>query len=390
VACSGLGHILRGVEAWADDLAGALRRRSVDVTLFGAGISAGGATTVLPCFRRSSPAAHRLAAFFRHIGGWRYGLGSDYEVEQLSFSLSLWPRIRRGYHILHIQDPLIGLIFDQLNRLHLSLPHTIFANGTGTGSARVRRFSTLQHLTPFAQSQWAATKPPRQCDYVVPNFVNTDTFATGHRAVARRSFDLQEDVFIVLCTAAINKFHKRVDYLIKEFSTYSRAREQKVMLVIAGAREEETDELVALARGLAGDRVRFFFNVPRARMPDLYRAADVFALCSLHETFGIVLLEAMASGLPVICHDAPSFRWIVGPAGIFPDMARQGALSEALLAMAQPHRREVLAASARPHVVAKFSETVVVDQVLDMYRGVLARTPRLRSRPHAKSGQFLV
>ena len=128
---------------------------------------------------------------------------------------------------------------------------------------------------------------------------------------------------------------------------------------------------MALGKELAGDRVRFLLDVPRAQMPNLYRAADIFALCSLYETFGIVLLEAMATGLPIISHDTPSFRNIVGPAGIFPDMMREGALSEALSESTQPGRSETLANAARPHVIANFSETIVIDQILDMYRQVL-------------------
>lgn len=53
-------------------------------------------------------------------------------------------------------------------------------------------------------------------------------------------------------------------------------------------------------------------ELPAARMPVLYRSADCFLHMSLTESFGNVYVEAMASGLPIVAHDSPRLRWIVG------------------------------------------------------------------------------
>ena len=118
VACSGLGHVQRGIEAWAGDLAHALNKAGVAVSLFG-GAPADGVIDV-PCLRRTSRRARILARLFRHVGGWHYGAGSPYEIEQATFSLALWPRIRRGFDILHVQDPLIATWFENAYRRGLS------------------------------------------------------------------------------------------------------------------------------------------------------------------------------------------------------------------------------------------------------------------------------
>jgi glycosyltransferase involved in cell wall biosynthesis len=47
-------------------------------------------------------------------------------------------------------------------------------------------------------------------------------------------------------------------------------------------------------------------------MPSLYRSADVFLHLSKDESFGNAYIEAMACGLPVVAHDSPRSRWIVG------------------------------------------------------------------------------
>lgn len=54
-------------------------------------------------------------------------------------------------------------------------------------------------------------------------------------------------------------------------------------------------------------------SVPPAKMPSLYRSADVFLHLSKDEPFGNVFLEAMACGLPIVAHDSPRSRWIMGP-----------------------------------------------------------------------------
>ena len=53
-------------------------------------------------------------------------------------------------------------------------------------------------------------------------------------------------------------------------------------------------------------------SIASERMPQLYRSADVFLHLAKEEAFGNVFVEAMACGLPVVGHDTPRLRWIVG------------------------------------------------------------------------------
>ena len=113
IACSGLGHIQRGIESWAFDLAQGLRSAQMEVTLFGG--APGPGIEPIRCLRRTGRGATGLAAAFRHLGGWRYGFASPYAAEQTSFSAALWPRIR-DFDLLHVQDPVIAAWFETAHR----------------------------------------------------------------------------------------------------------------------------------------------------------------------------------------------------------------------------------------------------------------------------------
>ena len=165
---------------------------------------------------------------------------------------------------------------------------------------------------------------------MIPNFIDTARFTPGGRSAARAALGLPQEPLIVLCCAAIRRDHKRIDYLLREFAAAAFAPGREVLLIIAGSRETDTDDVMAMGRALLGERVRFIVDLPRQQMPTLYQAADVFVLTSLFEMFGIVLIEAMAAGLPVICHDEPNFHYVCGPAALYADLRNETGLAAVL------------------------------------------------------------
>lgn len=373
IGCSGLGHIQRGIESWASDLAQALRRNGADVTLFSGAALPG--SVALPTLRRSGQGARILARIARHIGGWRYGMGSPYDVEQTSFAFALWRCIRRGFDIVHLQDPMIALWLERAHRVGLSQPSVVYANGTGENDALMRRFQVLQLLTPTAMKAWTPQKPATQLVFMLPNFIDTARFHPAPQTTARARFGLPPGLTIFLTCAAIRRFHKRIDVLLREFAD---VQAPDAVLVVAGGREEDTDALIAEGTALLGDRVRFMPDLPRDAMPDLYRAADAFVLPSLHEMFGIVLLEALATGLPVLCNDTADFHAIVGPGGLYRELHMPGQLADGMTALLDPATRAKLSASGRAHVEQRFSETAVTSEITAMYRSVQAASSRVR------------
>jgi glycosyltransferase involved in cell wall biosynthesis len=361
------------VEAWAEDLASALHRRGQDVTLYqGSGNAHEAWRVVLPCGKRTDPAVQRWVGRFRHLGGWRYGLGSPYELEQTTFAFHLWRRIRKDFDILHVQDPWIAHWLSILHNAGASKAQVVLAPGTGEPIESLQRYPVLQHLAPCYRADYESYKPPSQKDFAIPNFVDTARFCPGDRCDARHFWGLPENDLVVFCAAAINARYKRVDKLIDEFARFAKSASRQALLVVAGAHESETKGIMEKGRGLLGDRVRFFENVPRDKMPLLYRAADIFALPALSEVFGIVILEALATGLPVACNRTPVLEWIVGPAGCLSDISQEGSLAAQLHWIAGPGRQDELSRAARTQALESFSEQAVIPQILKMYEEVVA------------------
>jgi glycosyltransferase involved in cell wall biosynthesis len=375
VAASGLGHVTRGIETWAADLGRALASRGVAVTLCKGGDRPhADYERVIPCWQRAAAKTRRLLGCLPGRLGWRLGLGSDYQVEQTTFALNLLGLLRRErIDVLHVQDPLVAVWVQRARRLGLVRTRTILAHGTEEPPDFQRRITYLQHLAPWHLEDSRAQGAWRPTWTAIPNFIDTETFAPGPSAELRAELGLPADALVVLTAAAIKRDHKRIDCLVEEFARLRRARpELPAYLVVAGGRETETEEVVALGQRLLGDHVRFLVRFPRSRMPELYRLADVFTLCSLKEMMPIALLEATASGLPCVVHHHPVMAWMTGAGGLPRDLAPAGALAEALAGLlADGGKRRALGRQARQHCLDQFSQDRVVDQVLAYYEFVL-------------------
>jgi glycosyltransferase involved in cell wall biosynthesis len=376
VASSGLGHVARGVEAWAQDLAAALADRGEAVTLYKGGGTADRAyERVVPCLRREDRLTRRLLGVVPGRLGWRIGLGSGYQAEQTTFAANLVRHLRREpADVLHVQDSLVARLAQRARRLRLIRTRTILAHGTEESPAFLRRIEYLQHLAPWHQEAVRQAGVHRPTWTAIPNFIDTERFTPGRGEDLRAELGIPADGLVVLSVAAIKCGHKRVDHLIGEFARLLEARPHvPAYLVVAGGWEADTDDLVAEGTRRLGDRVRFLVRFPRARMPELYRAADVFALASLFEMMPIALIEATASGLPCVVNRHPVLEWMVGPGGEAIDMAAPGELAAALGRLAaDPVARAGFGARAREQCVREFSRAAVVDRMLAYYRFVAA------------------
>ncbi|MEO0451724.1 MAG: glycosyltransferase family 4 protein [Pseudomonadota bacterium] len=135
---------------------------------------------------------------------------------------------------------------------------------------------------------------------ILPNTVQ-DQFRVGDKQEARQKFGLgNEKVILTVARLDTRNGYKGHDKIISMLPELCEVHQGNLQYLIAGTGEDRR-RLEALAQDLNVERhVKFLGRVDDEDLPDLYRAADVFAMPSTGEGFGIVYLEAMASGTPAI------------------------------------------------------------------------------------------
>ncbi|EMA13961.1 glycosyltransferase family 4 protein [Haloarcula marismortui] len=145
-----------------------------------------------------------------------------------------------------------------------------------------------------------------------------------------------------------------------------------VELLIAGTGRHE-DSLRELARELdIADRVRFLGYVPEKELPALYSSSDVFILPSKYEGFGLVLLESMACGTPVIGADAGGIPTAIdtGETGLTPDRS-VSQFAAAIEQMVQDDRSRTAMAEAGIQATHKSSWETIAGKVEELYQAHL-------------------
>ncbi|HLI02240.1 MAG TPA: glycosyltransferase family 4 protein [Acidimicrobiales bacterium] len=191
---------------------------------------------------------------------------------------------------------------------------------------------------------------------VLPNGVDTDRFrpvaGDAERAALRARLGLPPAGMVVLF---VGRFVPK-----KGFDRLLAAADPRYLLVFAGGD--------APAAAVSRSGVRWLGRLDHEELADVYRAADVLAAPSVGERSTLVMLEAMASGLPVVVSEAQP------AAGVVFARPEPEALRDALLGLtADPARRAALGAAARAHAVAHGSWAAHTDRLLEVYEQARSR-----------------
>ena len=207
--------------------------------------------------------------------------------------------------------------------------------------------------------------------------VDLDTFTPGDRAAARAAVGVRDDELVLLFVGRIQPL-KAPDLLVRVAAAMVSAapelRDRLRLLVVGGPSGSGLDHPHALeelaAAGDVADLVTFVPPVDRARLVDYYRSADIVAVPSYSESFGLVAIEAQACGTPVVAARVGGLSTAVADhvSGVLVDshdpIVWAAVLSDVLR---QPRLREALAEAARRHALG-FGWDATVDGHLEAYR----------------------
>jgi len=151
---------------------------------------------------------------------------------------------------------------------------------------------------------------PDDCIVQFPWGIDLHKFSPGRSNLPLRSQPGWEDAFIVLSTRSWEPIYG-IDVLLNGFaSAYAEERKLRLVLLGSGSLAPEVNRLIELHE-LDGLVLRPG-RISQEDIPEYFRAADLYASCAHSDGTSISLLEAMASGLPVLVTDGPGNReWVV-------------------------------------------------------------------------------
>jgi glycosyltransferase involved in cell wall biosynthesis len=193
---------------------------------------------------------------------------------------------------------------------------------------------------------------------------------TDRRALATINARYRLEHPLALAVGTIEP-RKRYDHLIAAFA---RARQQPGgprMLAIAGRRGWLYESVFqAVGEHHLADAVRFLDYVPDDDLPALYSTADVLAMSSAYEGFGMPVIEAMACGAPVVCSDGGALPEAVGEAALIVPVDDIASLADALVAVtSETTHQEAMRARGLARA-AEFTWERVARQHLEVYHRV--------------------
>lgn len=208
---------------------------------------------------------------------------------------------------------------------------------------------------------------------LIPEAVDHELFRPGDAAEARARLRTRHGIArpFVLFVSSLWPY-KNCHGLLRAFASANRDLDGYQLAIVGHGRDKAyMSELRALADELGvADDVVWVGGVPLNETVDFYRAAEVFVYPSLNETFGLPLLEAMASGCPVVTADRSAMPETAGGAALLADPEDAESLAEAMVRACADDsaglRRRGLARAA------EFTWGATAAATLEVYRDVHA------------------
>jgi len=224
---------------------------------------------------------------------------------------------------------------------------------------------------------------------VVPPGVDLTLFSPGDRRQARAEVGLPLDAMVLLFVGRIQPL-KAPEVLVEAaaelLARHPQWRGQLVVAVLGGpsgsglAHPQSLQDL-ATTLGVQA-QVRFVPPVPRTELAQWYRAADLVAVPSHSESFGLVAVEAQACGTPVVAARVGGLPSAVGEAGVLVDGHDIPVWADALEGLlTDPERRKALSRKAVDHA-ALFGWDRTAERLYEVY--VEAKRARARSQESAQ------
>ena len=332
----------------------------------------------------AEPGAADAAPIPIHRIGRVVSIPANGSVARITLSLRSYLQAKRllqeeQFDLIHLHEPLMP-----------ALPLTVLRHSstTNVGTFHAFRVTPLTYfyskpiLRPFFRKlhgHIAVSSAARDfvgeyfpSDYrVIPNGIDFPRFNTRYPPL-----DLFSDSRpTVLFVGRLEK-RKGLRYLLRAWPMVLERQPEARLIVVGRGRPLEGYRRFAARQGWSPADVSFAGYVSSEDLPRYYQACDVFCAPNTgQESFGIVLLEAMAAGAPIVASDIPGYRDVIshGEQGLLVERQNPAALADALCRLlANPETRAQMRRVGQETARA-FDWSRVASLVLDYYAEVLER-----------------
>ncbi|HET89352.1 MAG TPA: glycosyltransferase family 4 protein [Chloroflexi bacterium] len=208
---------------------------------------------------------------------------------------------------------------------------------------------------------------------VVPTPVDLEQYHDLEPGRIRADWGLEE-AEVLLYVGRLAR-EKNLQFLLRAFARVASERPQARLLLVGRGPHEHDLEQFAQQLGL-GERVIFVGPVAHTEIPHYVAAADLFVFSSQADTQGLVLIEAMAAGTPVVAVQAPGPVDVLAEGGGQLVAADAEEFASAVVALlADPARRQALQRDAL-RVVQQYTIAAATERLLGVYEEAVAAGPR--------------
>lgn len=265
-------------------------------------------------------------------------------------------------------------------KIRRGLPYIVSLRGADVPGYSERFKSLYGVLTPIIKIIWrnasfviansqglrelALESKPKNTIGVIPNGVNVEQFKPAEKAAHAEKFE-------ILCVSRITP-RKGIRYLIKALEKFIVEHPYVHLNIIGEGNEKESLENLVRGLGLSHS-VTFHGLLPHDQLPHEYAKADVFVLPSLNEGMSNTMLEAIASGLPIIATQTGGSYELVkdGVNGLIVRMQDSDDLAQKLAILVEQEQLRLNMGRLSRELALTMSWESVAGQYLELYREIV-------------------
>jgi len=368
IVCYEFPPIGGGVGSWVSDYVNRLPSRGVECDLVTSSPSQEDHIDFMP----GGASLHRLNVRKKALRYWTQREAAEFVLRAATYC-SAMSRTRR-YDLCHAVSGFpSGMVAWLLRR---RLPYVLSLEGSDVPGFNPRLVVQYVLLKPLFRSIWrharvvaahsrlqaAMAKRTAELNYrIIPNAIDFELFSKAERSEA--------DGLRVLVVGRLNAA-KAIEDLIDGFALVSPDL-PRATLTIAGDGPERSALATQSQRLGLSDRVRFLGFVEHDRIADVYRDADVFVLPSLTEGMPVAVLEAMASGLPVVFTDTGGAEELLNGNGCLIPKRDPKAIAGVLKDLASDRQRRTQMGKRSRSIASAYAWDNVMAQYISLYEQVI-------------------